>query len=79
MDPDYISSISGGHLGPDVEEIRSVDGGIYHRVTNPDGTVTMHEIQRPYEYSNPILAGDYDRHIWRTNPLTATTRRLVIK
>lgn len=79
MDPEsrldnIVASQSYLGLEGNVEEIKTVDGGIYHKVTDPDGNATMYEVKAPYTvYPDTFLTGEPDRHFWRTGPMTAST------
>lgn len=54
MDPDFIPPMT----GPNIEDIRTVDGGYFRRITYPDGRVETVPMGSSFVYSNPIFTGE---------------------
>lgn len=58
MDPDYIPPMK----GPNIEEVRTMDGGYFHRVIYPDGNIEMRPVSPPADYrafvnGEPVFTG----------------------
>lgn len=61
MDPDYIPPMR----GPDIEEVRTVDGGYFKRIIHPDGNIEMRPVTPSY-IADPVFTGA--SRTWRADP-----------